>query len=60
MNATLADRPSKPSRRSGTQRVPRSEVPPLTPGRQLARAVLLIVLAASAGLVLHLAVVSRL
>jgi sortase A len=60
MNSTVAERPTKAPRRGGAQRVPRSEVPPLSPGRQLARAVLLIVLAASAGLVLHLAVVSRL
>jgi LPXTG-site transpeptidase (sortase) family protein len=42
------------------QRVRRSDLPPLSPRQQLVRVVLLMVLAASAGMVMHLVVVSGL
>ncbi|MBU6316661.1 MAG: class E sortase, partial [Acidobacteria bacterium] len=60
MSSSIAERPSAPTPLRRTRRTRRSELPPLSQRQQLVRIVMLMVLAASAGMVLHLAVVSGL
>lgn len=58
MNSSVASVDERSGRSS--KRVPRSELPPLSPRQQLVRVVLLMLLAVSGGMVLHLTLISGL
>lgn len=60
MSASTIDRAADAPARRGSRRASRAELPPLSPRQQLVRIVLLMLLAASAGMVLHLVVISSL